>query len=239
MGFVFADEDVELLDRCDDDADVWIFNLLLQDVRRRITVGGAFLKTVILAHRLIVEVFSIDNENDLVDIGKRRCDLGGLEAGQGFAGTGRVPDVSAGVGRAGLLIIGRDLDTAQDLLRGGDLVRAHDQQEVFRGKNAVAGQDIQDSVLCEKGLSKIDQIRYCPIACIRPIARELKAVAGFLRGFLGISRGLADVLVSRGIGVIFGMRTVGYDKQLHIFEKTGIRPETISLVASNLVKSLT
>lgn len=156
MSFIFTDENVELLDRCDDDADVRIFNLLLQDIRRRIAVGGAFLKTVILAHRLIVEVFSIDNENDLVDIGKRRGDLGGLEAGQGFAGAGRVPDVSAGGGGAGLLVVGRDLDAAQDLLRGGDLVGAHDQQEIFRGKNAVAGQNVQNCVLGEKGLCKID-----------------------------------------------------------------------------------
>ena len=212
MSFVFTDEDVELLDRCDDDADVRIFNLFLQDVRRCIAIGRAFLKTVILAHCLIVEVFSIDDENDLVDIGERRGDLGGLETGQCFAGAGRVPDVSTGGGGAGLLVVGRDLDAAQDLLRGGDLIGTHDQQEIFRGKNAVAGQDVQDGVLGEKGLCKIDQIRNSPIACIRPTACKLKAVAGFLRGLLGISRSFADMLVARGIRVILGMRAVGDDE---------------------------
>jgi len=199
MGFIFADEDIELLNRCNDNAHVWIFNLFLQDFRRRVTVGCAFLKTVIFTHRLIVEVFSIDDENDLVDIRKRRGELGCLKTGQGFAGACRVPDVSAGGGGAGLLVVGRNLDAAQDLLRGGDLVGAHDQQEVFRGKNTVTGQYVQDGVLREKGLGKIDQIRYRPVACIRPIACKFETVAGFLLGFLSVSRGFSDVLVSRGI----------------------------------------
>lgn len=238
MGFIFADEDIELLNCCNDNAHVWIFNLFLQDFRRRVTVGCAFLKTVIFTHRLIVEVFSIDDENDLVDIGECRGELGCLKTGQGFAGACRVPDVSAGGGGAGLLVVGRNLDAAQDLLRGSDLIRAHDQQEVFRGKNTVARQYVQHGVLGEKSLSKIDQIRYRPVACIRPIACKFKTVAGFFLRFLGISHGFADVLVSRGIRIILGVRAVGYDKQLHIFEKAGIRPETITLVSTDLVKSL-
>ena len=59
-------------------------------------VDGALLEPVVLADGLVVEVLAVDDEQHLVDVGEPRGELGGLEAGQGLAGPGGVPDVAAG-----------------------------------------------------------------------------------------------------------------------------------------------
>ena len=142
MVLVLTNEHIELLDGGDDDMDIGILDLLLQNAGRGIAVCRALLKTVVLAHCLVVEVFPVNNEKHLVDVVEVGGELCGLEAGQCLAGTGCMPDVTARRCGAGLLIIGRDLDATEDLLRRGDLVGTHDQEEILCGEDAVARQDV-------------------------------------------------------------------------------------------------
>ena len=70
MTLVLIDEGRELLDCRDDDPRVVVLELLFQDRGRGIAVGGALFKAVIFLHRLVVEVFSVHNEQHLVDAGQ-------------------------------------------------------------------------------------------------------------------------------------------------------------------------
>ena len=79
---VAADERRQLLDRRDDDLGGRVFQLLLEDRRRGVGVGRALLEAVVLAHRLVVEILAVDDEEHLVDVGELRGQLGRLEAGQ-------------------------------------------------------------------------------------------------------------------------------------------------------------
>ena len=59
-------------------------------------VGRTLLESVVLAHGLVVEVFAVDDEQHLVDVGELGCELRGLEARERLARAGGVPDVAAG-----------------------------------------------------------------------------------------------------------------------------------------------
>ena len=70
-------ERVELLNGRDDDAvlmrralGVLVLELAREDFRVPVAVGRALLKSVVFLHRLIVEVFPVDDEYHLVDVGK-------------------------------------------------------------------------------------------------------------------------------------------------------------------------
>lgn len=47
---------------------------------------------------MVVEVGAVYDEEDFVDFGQGGGDLGGFEAGEGFARSGGVPDVAVFVG---------------------------------------------------------------------------------------------------------------------------------------------
>ena len=59
---------IEFLNGSDDDTAVRIFELSFQNRSRGIAVGGTLFKTVILTHRLIVKVFTVNDKQHLVDI---------------------------------------------------------------------------------------------------------------------------------------------------------------------------
>ena len=82
---MLLDEDRELLDRRHDDAAGSVAELLCEHLRRRIAVRRALLETVVLLHRLIIEILAVDDEEHLVDAGQRRRELRRLERGQGLA----------------------------------------------------------------------------------------------------------------------------------------------------------
>ena len=89
-----------------------------------------------------------------------------------------MPDISTGIDRAFLVIIGRYIDLVQDSLRGSDLVWTHDEQQLLRREHTESGEDTQDGVPCQKRLCKINQIRDNPVIGIGPVGGELEAVAG-------------------------------------------------------------
>lgn len=68
VGIILFDECRELLNGSDDDTAVRIFELSFQNRSRGIAVCGTLFKTVILTHRLIVKVFTVNDKQHLVDI---------------------------------------------------------------------------------------------------------------------------------------------------------------------------
>ena len=79
VSFVFAHENIELLDRRDDDPRVRVFHLPLQNGGAGVTVRRALFKAVVFLHRLIIQVLAVYDEQHLVDIRQLRRQLRGLE----------------------------------------------------------------------------------------------------------------------------------------------------------------
>ena len=141
VAFVFAHKNIKLLDRCDDDPRVGVFHLPLQNGGAGVAVRRTFFKAVVFLHRLIIQVLAVYDEQHLVDIRQLRRQLRGLERCERFTASRRVPDVAARLDAA-VLLVGRGyLDAVQNSLRCRDLIRAHDEQQIFRGKHAIARQD--------------------------------------------------------------------------------------------------
>ena len=63
---VGSDEGRELLDRRDDNPRSRVLKLLLQHRGRRVRIRGALLEPVVLAHRLVVEILAVDDEQHLL-----------------------------------------------------------------------------------------------------------------------------------------------------------------------------
>ena len=223
------------MNRRDDNSCVVVLELLFQDRGRGIAVRGALLKAVIFLHRLVVEVFSVHDEQHLVDAGQLGGKARGFEARQRFAGACGMPDIAAALDRAVLLIIGRHLNTVQYPLSGGDLIRTHDHQHILAGKDAVTCQDIEDRMLGEKRLGKVDQIGDDPVVRVSPERSEFKAVGGLALLSAGL---LMHGVPARGVGVILGVAAVRDHEDLDILKQTAPGKEAVALIAVDLVERL-
>ena len=89
----------------------------------------------------------------------------------------------------------------------------------------------------KEGFGKIHQIGNRFIFRIRPITGELKAVAGFLASVARVGN-FADVLIARGVGIIFAVCAVTDDENLDIFIKSAGSPEAVALITVDLVERL-
>ena len=188
MSLVLAHEVIQLLNSRDDDLVfveaaffVPVLKLSLQNSCGGVAVGRAFFKAVVFFHGLIVKVFSIDYEQNLIHIGERRCKLCGLKGGQRFAASRGVPDVTACIHRAHLLVIGRNFDAVENTLGCRNLIGAHNHQNFFRGKYAIFGQHVQNGVLGKERFRKVNKVCNYLVVTVCPKRSELKAVACFLR----------------------------------------------------------
>ena len=149
-----------------------------------------------------------------------------------------MPDVTTTLDTAVLLIIIGNFDTIKNSLRSRNLVRTHDHQHILRCKNAILRKDIQNRMLCEKSLCKINQIRNHTVVGICPEAGKLKTVTGL--GFTCSPFLMFLFCIPSGtIGIILCVCTIGNNKNLNIFIQSASRPERIPLVTVNLVESLT
>ena len=93
-------------------------------------------------------------------------------------------------------------------------------------------------MFCKKCFCKINQVRNNPVVGIRPERCKLKAVAGL--SFFPVPGSCFLYSIAPGtVGVIFSIRAVGDDKNLHVFEQPATSPERIPLVAFNLIECLT
>ena len=150
-----------------------------------------------------------------------------------------MPDVTACVHRAHLLVIGRYLDAVENTLGSRNLIGAHNHQNFFRGKYAIFSQHIQNGVLGKERLCKINKVCNYLVVTISPERSKLKTVACFLRFlFCGFAHFL-DVAVSCGVGIILSVRTVGDNENLNVLIQTACCPKAIPLIAFDLVKGFT
>ena len=92
-------------------------------------------------------------------------------------------------------------------------------------------------MLGEKRLCEVYQIGNDFVVPIRPERGELKAVAG-LFGFSASLALLFDVAAAGGVGIILRVGAVGDHKNLDVFKKAACCPETVALVALDLVERL-
>jgi len=138
------------------------------------------LEAVVLFDRLVIEVFSVNHEKDLVDVGKLGGKLRGLEGGERFTAARGMPNIAARLNGAGRLIVCGYLDTGKDALRSSDLVGTHNKELVFGCKDAVLCEDIQQGLFSEEGLGKVHKVSNRLVLGIRPVGSKFKAIAGFL-----------------------------------------------------------
>ena len=92
-------------------------------------------------------------------------------------------------------------------------------------------------MLGEKCLCEVYQIGNDFVVPIRPEGGELKAVAG-LFGFVPSLALLFDVVAAGGVGIILRVCAVGDDENLDVFKKAACCPESVALVALDLVERL-
>ena len=79
-------------------------------------------------------------------------------------------------------------------------------------------------MLGKKSFGKVDKVGDNPIVRVRPKRRKFKALTGSAR--------------ARGVGIIFCVRPVADNKNLHVVKKSATRPKRISAVTIDLIKRL-
>ena len=233
---ILLDKGREFLDRGNDDPVLRSLQLLFQDRGIGIGVGGALLESVVFAHRLVVQILSVNDEKHLVDIGQIPGEPRSLERGQGLSGSGSVPDIPAPADRSVILVVVRHFDTVEDPFGRHDLIGAHHEQTLLRRKNAIARQNIQQRMACKEGTGKVDEIGDRAVLRVRPKRGELKTVSRL--SLSGFALSLFDVIVSGGVGVILGIGPVRDHEDLHVFKEPGARPERVAEIAVDLVERL-
>ena len=144
-----------------------------------------------------------------------------------------MPDISAARNASVFFIVIRNLYSIQYLFGCNDLIRAHNQKHVFGSKHAVFRQNIQNRMLCEKRLGKIDKVGNNAIFLVRPKGSKFKRITRFAFSF-GFH--FLNMIISRRVGIIFRISSVRYNKDLNVFEKPAVRPKTIALIAVDLIK---
>ena len=214
-----------------------ILQLPRQNHSTGIAVSSALLKPVVLFHSLIIQIFSVNHEKDFINIGELRRLSGCFEGCKRLAGAGSVPDISATGNSSIFLIVVGNLNTVQNTFRSCNLIRTHDHQHIFRSENTVFDQYIQNCMPRKKCLCKINQIRNHTILSIRPETGKFKAVAGL---FLLLSAGFCifDSIKAGAIGIVFGVSSIAYNKNLYILKETRSYPKGIPLVTIYLIKCL-
>ena len=91
-------------------------------------------------------------------------------------------------------------------------------------------------MLSEKGLGEVHKVGDHLVVAVCPIGGKLKAVAGLFAALAPAFAVFLDMAVAGGIGIVFGVRTVGDDKNLHILIQPGSRPEAVPLIAFDLIE---
>ena len=77
-----------------------------------------------------------------------------------------------------------------------------------------------------------------PVVGIGPPRGKLETVARLLALGFATARSLLDMALACGIAVILGIGSVRYDEELHKLEQPAACPETLPLVAVDLIESI-
>ena len=149
-----------------------------------------------------------------------------------------MPYITTACNGTPFLVVVRYLDAVQNALSSNNLIGTHDQQQVLSREHTVTGNNVQDGMLAEEGLGEVNHVRNDAVVGISPERGKLEGVAGlFLFDLLRIC--ILDVVEAGGVGVVLGICAVGDNENLYILEQTTGCPETISLIAVDLVECLT
>ena len=73
VALIALDECIEFLDSRNDNLSVWIAQLPRQNPRAGIAIRCALLELVVLFHRLVVEILTINHEKYLINIVEFTC----------------------------------------------------------------------------------------------------------------------------------------------------------------------
>src|SRR5574344_742497 len=120
-----------------------VFELSLKHSGRCIAVCCSFFKSVILCHRLVVEVFSVHHEKHLINAVQLRRQLGRFEGGQGLAAACGVPNIAASLcGPIVFVVVGHVYSLDNTFCRRY-LVGPHHQQHLLGGEHTIFCQDIE------------------------------------------------------------------------------------------------
>ena len=157
-----------------------------------------------------------------------------------------MPYISACIDRTQHTLVGSDAYLLNDGFGSGNLIRSHHHQFAVCREDTIPREDIENRMFGKERSRKIIQVPNDIILSIRPIRGELKRIASF-GGFLdlllaGLVRPFAVLylrFVTRGVGVILGVRTIGDNEQLDILKQSAIRPKRIIAVSLDLIESLT
>ena len=237
MTGIFLDKGCQLLNGRNDDMAVLVLKLLFQDRRADVGVCRPLFKTVVFLHGLIVEIFAVHDKQNLVDIRQCRGETRGFEGSQRFAASRGVPDVTAARDAAVFLIIVCNFDAVENPLGCRNLIRAHDEKQILGGENAIARQNVENRMAGEKGLGEVDEVGNDTVVRVRPIGSKFKAVACFAL-LAGGGAGIPDSVKTGAVGIVFRVRAVGDDKNLHILKQPRTGIERIALVAVDLIERL-
>lgn len=161
-----------------------------------------------------------------------------LERRERLAAARRMPDVSAAFYGAVQSVVVCYTDFTQNAFRRHDLIRTHDEQHPVGGENAVAGQQVEQRVFGEECTAEAHKVSNRPVVDIGPPRGEFEAVARLLALGFAAARSLLDMALACGIAVILGIGSVRYDEELHKLEQPAACPETLPLVAVDLIESL-
>ena len=98
-----------------------------------------------------------------------------------------MPHISARLDCSIFFIIICDFYSVYNSLCCCNLIRSHYQEQVFRSKNTVFCNNVQNGMFCKKGLGKINKISYRFVFSISPETSKFKAVTGLTLFILGCS----------------------------------------------------
>ena len=209
----------------------------------RVRVRRALLEPVVFLDCLVVEIAPVDDEQNLVHPIHLRSEDRGLERGKRLAAASRVPDIPAAARRPLPAVVLRDEKTGDNALGCGDLVWTHRQQRLVRVKDAVARQDVQEDVLREEGLGKVDEVDDRAVLGVGPPTRKLERVGGELSSHeacaaSGRAIEFNQMPQPRRVRVVLGVGAVRDDEELHVVEEPRAAPERVAPVAAYLVERL-
>ena len=133
-----------------------------------------------------------------------------------------MPNIAAPLGFTPLLHLTGAVDFPQNAFCGRDLVGAHNQQGVVHVKHGIAQQHAEQGIFLEKSGGKVLQVFDQTVVGLCPVHGEVKAV----------------FVAPGGIGEVAGIRAVGDDKDLQIFEQGMLAVEALLAVTMHLIEGL-
>ena len=207
MAWIAVDEIRQLLNGCNNDPCIRVFQLLFENCCTGVTVRAAFFKAVIFLHCLIVEIFSVDNKQHFINVRQLARSTSCSEGSEGFSAACGMPDITSRRDGSVFLVVCGNFYAIQYPFCRSNLVWTHHQQQIFRRENTVFCENIQNGMLGKEGACEVYQIGNNAVVCICPEAGKLKTITGFLL-FCHAAFRVFDSMEPCTVGIILGVCSV-------------------------------